>query len=471
MEGTMEELKREIETVLVEAGDFLSTTQIIEEIQKRAVVKINATDHYRKKINNILKDMSSKEKVERKGQTKDRKYKLKKTDPLKNANNKVKDLQRILSQNDINKIFEFTSSDKSRKKKDANQMLQDLLELKEALFQINVDQLLKQISFRNDIKVNEVNLSLINLVDFKNQNEKDWFIRKITNAMNDGKFLNDLSKLTKNFSYINNDLKIMIGPNAFIQRICEKDSISLKNFLKGKGRKNDKKDVKDYILEQAKEYDKEIGKFYTTHKPIDNTIRIEDIYKNKGISNELMISKFYSSDFDFISKWGKTKLGQLIKLAKLGNEYTPTLTKEICSIIKEDIQTLIQENNIDLIIWTPHTINRTYPFLPILKKMLNFSITSIDSKKINKSADQQKTMANLEDRINNAKKSLGIDKEDHCYIQEAEHILIIDDSVGSGATVNQIGALCKGIKNSVTCDVYSVTSSPKGAKLAARDEV
>ncbi len=175
-----------------------------------------------------------------------------------------------------------------------------------------------------------------------------------------------------------------------------------------------------------------------------------------GKGTKIYLDKIYCSDFYNIGHFGKTKLGQLVYISKTSQN--KTLVKEISNLIKTDIEHLIKKYNIKYIAFIPPTIKRNVQFLDVLENNLNINLKKIKIEKIkSKTLIPQKTLRKLEDRIENASKTISISP-----IQKIDGpVLLIDDATGSGATLNETAKKIKNISD-VKVIGYSVVGSMKG---------
>lgn len=171
---------------------------------------------------------------------------------------------------------------------------------------------------------------------------------------------------------------------------------------------------------------------------------IDGTDKLKATFSTVSLDKLYYLDFYSIERFGKTKLGQLLLYAKQSQNVK--MIKELIIDIKPAVQRLIKEHKIDTIGFIPPTVKREIQFMTLLEKSLQLDLRKISIIKIKTEiAVPQKTLNKLEDRVENAKKTIMVDSKNHY-----KNILIIDDAVGSGATINETAAqirskgLCKG---------------------------
>jgi hypothetical protein len=169
--------------------------------------------------------------------------------------------------------------------------------------------------------------------------------------------------------------------------------------------------------------------------------------------DEVFFSEFYSFDH-----FGKTKLGQLVYLGKTSQN--KKIIIEIEKIIKPGIEHIISKYDIGLICFIPPTIDRKVQFLDVLRSNLNLKMDElIATKVVGSTRIAQKTLRKLEDRIINAKETIAVDPRKKIK----SNVLIIDDAVGSGATLNEVAKKIKKISSKdIKVVGYSVVGSFKG---------
>jgi predicted amidophosphoribosyltransferase len=149
-------------------------------------------------------------------------------------------------------------------------------------------------------------------------------------------------------------------------------------------------------------------------------------------------------DFYSIEIFGKTKLGQLLLFAKQSQDRK--MINEITDTVKPEIEKLIKDRRINAVGFIPPTVKRELQLMKQIQKRLDLNIKAIELVKIKTAvAVPQKTLSKLEDRIINAKTTIAINDSG-----EYDNILLIDDAVGSGATLNEVAKkirdkhMCKG---------------------------
>jgi len=127
--------------------------------------------------------------------------------------------------------------------------------------------------------------------------------------------------------------------------------------------------------------------------------------------------------------------------------------------IKPKIKALIKLFKIDAVVFVPPTVKREVQLMKELEKHLNLEIDIIKVVKIKTPIIiPQKTLNKLEERIENAKKTFVVEGA-----KNYKNILIIDDAVGSGATLNEIAFQIKE-KNVIKGKIIglAITGSLKG---------
>lgn len=183
---------------------------------------------------------------------------------------------------------------------------------------------------------------------------------------------------------------------------------------------------------------------------------IDGLQKFNNTFDKVYLDKIFYLDFYSIERFGKTKLGQLLLYGKQSGDRT--IIKQIVKEIKPKISLLIKKFKIDAVGFIPWTVKRDIQFIRELEKQLNLNIKSIKIEKIKTEIIvPQKTLSRLEDRIENARKTL-VFTESGKY----KNLLLIDDAVGSGATLNQVAKQVKDKKAAKKVIGLSITGSFKG---------
>ena len=184
---------------------------------------------------------------------------------------------------------------------------------------------------------------------------------------------------------------------------------------------------------------------------------INGMQKIKNTFSKTYLDSLFYLDFYSIERFGKTKLGQFLLYAKQSQDRK--LIRELVLSIKPKIELIIFENNIDGIGFIPPTVKREVQFMKELERILHPNIRKISISKIRTEiAVPQKTLNKLEDRIENARNTIVVEEK-----QIFKNVLLIDDAVGSGATLNETA---RKIKEASICQGkiigLAITGSFKG---------
>lgn len=196
------------------------------------------------------------------------------------------------------------------------------------------------------------------------------------------------------------------------------------------------------------------------------TIQKYDKFKKNGLIDGLdkmnnsfektYLNKVFYLDFYSIERFGKTKLGQLLLYSK--QSQNKKLIQELSVIIKPKIDKLIKTLKIDAVAFIPPTVKREVQLMKEIEKNLKLKINKVKLIKIkNEISVPQKTLSKIKDRIKNAKDTIVVD-----YDNQHKTIILIDDAVGSGATLNETAKKIKDLKISKNVIGLAITGSFKG---------
>jgi len=209
------------------------------------------------------------------------------------------------------------------------------------------------------------------------------------------------------------------------------------------------KTTKEYANTKLK-YDSFVG----PDNLIDGTIKLKN---TKAI--DLCIDQQFYADFYAIERFGKTKLGQLLHFGKMSQSIK--LIKEIVDLTKERLEALIISKQIQSIAYIPPTIKRDIQIMRQLELMYNFSLPKIELQKVSgEIIVPQKALSKIKDRIQNANNSIRINDK-----REFDSILLIDDALGSGATINQTACKLKQYGQIKEVYGFAITGSYKGFEV------
>jgi len=212
------------------------------------------------------------------------------------------------------------------------------------------------------------------------------------------------------------------------------------------------------VVKTIEEYRKTLEK-YTQFIDKDGFIDgTEKIKTTKGIET-LHLNALYYLDFYAIERFGKTRMGQLLHFAKQGQN--KKLSLQLIQLSDQKINQLIRNLKVEAVGFIPPTIRRDVQFMTLLEKKLQIDVPQIKLIKVKgEIVVPQKALSKIEDRILNARRSI-VTSESKRY----NRILLIDDAVGSGATLNETAGKLK--LRGVAKEVFgmAITGSFKGFEV------
>ncbi len=183
---------------------------------------------------------------------------------------------------------------------------------------------------------------------------------------------------------------------------------------------------------------------------------IDGMDKFSSTFKELGLDKIFYLDFYSIERFGKTRLGQILLYAK--QSQSKNLMRELSDDIKPRIDEMIKKHKIDGIGFIPPTVKREVQFMRELEKNLKEKLRRVSIVKVKSEIMvPQKTLTKLNDRIENARNTIIVDERG-----SFENILLIDDAVGSGATLNETALQIKQKKIAKNVIGLAITGSFKG---------
>jgi hypothetical protein len=210
--------------------------------------------------------------------------------------------------------------------------------------------------------------------------------------------------------------------------------------------------TKQSIEKVAPEYVETLKKYnsFKERGLIDGMNKFSSTFKELGLDKVLYL------DFYSIERFGKTRLGQLLLYAK--QSQSKNLMRELSDDIKPRIDEMIKKYKIDGIGFIPPTVKREVQFMKELEKNLQEKLRRVSIVKVKSEIMvPQKTLTKLNDRIENARNTIIVDERG-----SFENILLIDDAVGSGATLNETALQIKQKKIAKNVIGLAITGSFKG---------
>lgn len=209
------------------------------------------------------------------------------------------------------------------------------------------------------------------------------------------------------------------------------------------------------VAKTAIEY-KETIKKYNRYKK-DGLIN--GMYKIKNTFDRVYLDKVFYLEFYSIERFGKTKLGQLLLYAKQSQD--KNLIKELVTQIKRIIEILVEKSGADAMGFIPPTVKREVQLMQELERNLDIALPSLKIVKVKTPVVvPQKTLNKLEDRIENARNTIIVDDS-----RKYKTILLIDDALGSGATMNETAKKIKNQKLAENVIGLAITGSFSGFEV------
>lgn len=177
-------------------------------------------------------------------------------------------------------------------------------------------------------------------------------------------------------------------------------------------------------------------KYKSYYDKYQNINGAEKLRNTKGYDN-IWLDEIFYLDFYAIERFGKTRLGTLLHYAKQGqNKF---LMRIMMSEISNRIMQFIKLHRADAIGFAPPTIRREVQLMKFIQNDLRISLPVIEIKKIGGIIPvPQKSLSKLEERIINAENTFAVTDK-----RKFKSVVLIDDAIGSGATLNQIAGKIK----------------------------
>lgn len=211
----------------------------------------------------------------------------------------------------------------------------------------------------------------------------------------------------------------------------------------------------EFLANEFKQVRQTADQKFTKQGWVDATQKFQSTFE-KCFLDEIVYKDFYS-----LPKFGKTKLGCLILHGK--QSQNKTFIQKCAQVCKEMIVHYINHHKIQAVAWAPHSIPRKVPFLNQLAYYLNLNLPQVKLIKAysGEIPVAQKSLSKLNERIANARETILVKDNQVPY----ERVLIIDDAVGSGATLNEIAKKLKEEKQVQQVYGLALVGSYKGFEV------
>jgi hypothetical protein len=250
-----------------------------------------------------------------------------------------------------------------------------------------------------------------------------------------------LDYLGQYFSQFTPDGRMLLGHEAFDSWLIKTKQSKLANSL-----------ADSYILLHEEIY-----------ASMNSDLFFDLTEKLKHTFPECYFDKVVCSDFYSLPQFGKTYLGNLVTAGKSGQDRKSI--RKIADLVTENLLKMLKKEKITAIAWVPHSIARKTLFLPVFKNFLDLDLPEIKLTKIFPGGIPiaQKSLSKLEDRIQNAKETIIVEVSSRgTNSKAANNILLIDVSLGSGATINEIAKKIRGKLSPKKIVGYAIVGSYKG---------
>lgn len=209
------------------------------------------------------------------------------------------------------------------------------------------------------------------------------------------------------------------------------------------------------IGKKALEYHEVYNQYQSLRKY--DTFDATEKVKTSFTAENCFLDKLYYLYPYSLPVFGRTKMAELLFNAKQNQELI--LMKQVFDIVVPAIESFIKNNEFDAICFTPPTVKRNVQFMKELQNKINTKLPIINIEKIKtKIIVQQKSLKDINERIENAEKTMVVNEKSKGY----KKVLIIDDFTGSGATLNILAKKIKNQKISEYVVGLTITGSLKG---------
>ncbi len=195
---------------------------------------------------------------------------------------------------------------------------------------------------------------------------------------------------------------------------------------------------------------------YASYYDKQGNINGLDKLKNTKGYEKIWLDDLYYLDFYAIERFGKTRLGTILHYAKQGqNKF---LMKLMMDEIRERIVSFVNLQKADAIGFVPPTIRREVQIMKFIQNNLQLPFPIIEIKKLSGIIPvPQKSLQKLDERIINAENTFAITEK-----RTFKHVVLIDDAVGSGSTLNQIAGKIKNKQVAQKVTGLAIVGSFKG---------
>src|SRR3989344_2194255 len=217
-----------------------------------------------------------------------------------------------------------------------------------------------------------------------------------------------------------------------------------------------KVDQEESLLRRYTQDRTDANSFFNSAGLVNATANINNIFKD-----DMNLDKVFYLDFYSLPTFGKTRLGTSVLYAKQAENQD--MIYKLADEAKPKLMQLIQEYNIDAVGFLPHSILRKVQFLKEFANRLNLLLPKVELTKAYQGEIRvaQKTLGRLEERIQNARETIFVNSAKVHY----RRVLLIDDAVGSAATLNETAKKLKNIGIAQEVYGFALVGSLKGFEV------
>ena len=211
------------------------------------------------------------------------------------------------------------------------------------------------------------------------------------------------------------------------------------------------------IVKMAEQYYRMQNEYrgLVTGDTIDATLKIENSFKDSQFLDSLHYLYFYS-----LPIFGRNKVSNWLFYGKQLQQ--KNLIKKVLDLSVPIIEKFIEENSIQAVAYVPPSVPRQIQFMKELENSLHLKVPKINIVKVHTPITiQQKSLKSIEDRIENAEKTMFVEGSNTNY----EKLLILDDFTGSGSTLNTIARKMKTQNIAKTVFGLTITGSVNGFEV------
>lgn len=206
---------------------------------------------------------------------------------------------------------------------------------------------------------------------------------------------------------------------------------------------------------KKQEYAKVLDKYYppALRKPINFTGKLQTTF------NKLALNKVWAADYYNFEIFGKTKLGTQVLIAKQTGD--PIIMDQLAVICEQAVTEIRKSISVQALAFVSPTIQRQEQLMSMLEARVATDLPRIKIHKVGaRILIAQKTLKTLDDRVLNAEQTFVVESNN-----KYDNVLIVDDALGSGATLQEIAKQILYKKIAKKCYGLALVASPSGYEV------